>query len=376
MRHCCPLIAVLLTCFLTSALRADDYPERAQDATIVETVLRLENFDLNSSEKGKTAVLRYLQHNLGSEKFFELVKKYPLEEATPLLLKLAAREPTETAEVEATRLLLQAGKLDALNEVIAGNDQAAVAVITAMGLSGRKDVSTVLQPIMLEAKRPLAVRRAAAIALGRLPGGTDLLLGRASKGQLPKDLHFTVGNILRASPDVKVRAVADEYLPLPATAGAEPLPPLAELVKRAGDAKQGAEIFRTKGTCAKCHKVFDEGKEIGPDLSEIGSKLTREAMYVAILDPSAGISHNFETYQAILDDGTFFTGLKISETDEAVTLRSAEGIQREIPQAEIDELIRQKISLMPADLQKLMTADELVDVVAYLASLKKKEPAE
>ncbi|MCA9269065.1 MAG: c-type cytochrome, partial [Planctomycetales bacterium] len=146
---------------------------------------------------------------------------------------------------------------------------------------------------------------------------------------------------------------------------------LAQLIAQAGDSARGHEIFRTKGTCIKCHQIRREGKQVGPSLAEIGSKLTREAMFVSILDPSAGISHNFESYQAILHDGTIFTGLLISETDDSVTLKSAEAIERIIPKSDIEELLKQKISLMPADLQKTMTAQELVDVVQFLATLKK-----
>lgn len=40
-----------------------------------------------------------------------------------------------------------------------------------------------------------------------------------------------------------------------------------------------------QGTCNKCHLVRGEGKQIGPDLTEIGSKLSREAMFESILYP-------------------------------------------------------------------------------------------
>ncbi len=40
----------------------------------------------------------------------------------------------------------------------------------------------------------------------------------------------------------------------------------------------------------------------------------------------------------------------------------------------IEELKKQTISLMPADLQKLMTAADLVDVVEYLVTLRKVLP--
>ncbi len=358
---------------IAAAAGADDYPQRAQDETIVETVLRLDNFDLNSSEKGKAAVLRYLQHNPGSDKFLELVRKYNLPEANDLLLKLASDQPTETAGVDAARLLLDGEGRKLLQSGVDKNDAASASLVQAIGLTGRTEAAEMLLPLLTDARCSLAVRSAAATGIGRQPAGQKKLLELAADGKLPADLSFTVANILHASPDAGIRESAAKYLTLPATAGATPLPPLGELVKKNGDAAQGRAIFGEKGTCIKCHKVAGAGKDVGPDLSEIGSKLTREAMFVAILDPSAGISHNYESYQAILVDGTLFSGLKVSETDDAVTLRSAEGIERAIPRDDIDELIKQKISLMPADLQKLMTVDELVDVVAYLATLKKPE---
>ncbi|HRX77598.1 MAG TPA: c-type cytochrome, partial [Pirellulaceae bacterium] len=148
-------------------------------------------------------------------------------------------------------------------------------------------------------------------------------------------------------------------------------PPVPELAKRTGDAAHGKELFNTKATCIKCHKVRGEGKEVGPDLSEIGSKLSKEAMFVSILDPSAGISHNYETYSAILDSGNIVTGLKVSETDDSVTIRSSESIDKVISKGEIEEIIKSSVSLMPADLQKTMSEQELVDVVEYITTLKK-----
>ena len=41
---------------------------------------------------------------------------------------------------------------------------------------------------------------------------------------------------------------------------------------------------------------------------------------------------------------------------------------------DIEEVKKQTISLMPADLQKLMTAGDLVDVVEYLVTLRKVSP--
>jgi putative heme-binding domain-containing protein len=179
---------------------------------------------------------------------------------------------------------------------------------------------------------------------------------------------------LLASADSSIREEAAKHLSLPATKNAEPIPPVAELVKRQGDIAEGRKLFLGAATCSKCHKVKGEGKEVGPDLSEIGSKLSRDAIYVSILDPSAGISHNYESYTLLLDSGVIVTGLKVSETDDEVTVKTAESIVRTFPKNEIEEMVMQKTSLMPANLQQNMTVQGLVDVVEFMATLRKPQP--
>ena len=135
---------------------------------------------------------------------------------------------------------------------------------------------------------------------------------------------------LHSSSDKGVRDQAAKLFPLPPVKGSKPLPPVAQLVARKGDVARGKLVFEKTGTCAKCHKVNGEGKDVGPDLSGIGNKLSRTAFYESILFPSAGISHNYETYVVVLNDGNSFSGLKISETDDSVTLKNAESIVRKL----------------------------------------------
>ena len=116
-----------------------------------------------------------------------------------------------------------------------------------------------------------------------------------------------------------------------------------------------------------------QGKEVGPNLSEIGSKLSRQALFESVIYPSAGISHNYESYQAVLKDGTTFIGVMVSQTDDAVTLRNTDAITRTIAKKDLDEeLIKQKLSIMPADIAKLLSLEELTNLVEYLTTLKKK----
>ena len=55
----------------------------------------------------------------------------------------------------------------------------------------------------------------------------------------------------------------------------------------------------------------------------------------------------------------------------ALVLKSDDGIARTFPRDEISQMKKSELSLMPADLQKKMTTQDLVDVVEFLTTLKK-----
>jgi putative heme-binding domain-containing protein len=116
--------------------------------------------------------------------------------------------------------------------------------------------------------------------------------------------------------------------------------------------------------------VGNEGQAVGPDISSIGTKLARPALFEAILYPSAAISHDYENYTAKLKDGRTTTGVLVNRSDTEIQLRDAQGNLHTLDRAQVDSLDRLTVSLMPSNLHQLMTTQELVDLVEYLATLK------
>lgn len=360
-------LILVLAAGASPALAQDD---PARDALIVETLLRLESFDLEAKPKTKAAVLRYLAANPGSEPFFKLIERFQIKDAADQLLELAVAKSTETEGVKAAELLLNL-RPEAVDAALAGDDAPrAAALVAALGSVGGNAVFDKLAPLVAQEDRPLAIRSAAVQAIGKSKPGIAHLLTTVKEGKLPADLQFATANVLLAAPDPAVQTEARKYLKLPETAGATPLPPLPELLKMTGNAEHGQKLFSEKATCSKCHVVRGQGKEVGPNLSEIGKKLSKEALLVAILDPSAGVSHNYETYVAVTADGKVVSGILVSRTDEQVVLRDAEAIEHTLKTEDLEELTRLPTSLMPSDLQKLMSPQELIDVVEYLMTLK------
>ena len=135
---------------------------------------------------------------------------------------------------------------------------------------------------------------------------------------------------------------------------------------------RGAEVFaRSTVGCINCHQVNGKGTDFGPNLSEIGTKLGKDALYEAILDPSAGISFGFEAWQIELKSGDEAYGLIVSDTTEEIAVKTQAGIVTRYKKSEVAKREQQKLSIMPAGLQQTMSPEDLVDLVEYLSSLKK-----
>ena len=143
-------------------------------------------------------------------------------------------------------------------------------------------------------------------------------------------------------------------------------------MKAKGDPAKGAKVFsRSSPGCANFHVVNGQGTELGPNLSEIGNKLGKDALYEAILDPSAGVSFGFEAFNLTLKNGDEVYGLIASETADDITLKNVGGIVTQYRKSEVASRRPSKLSIMPAGLQQGMTTQELVDLVEYLSTLRK-----
>jgi putative heme-binding domain-containing protein len=235
-----------------------------------------------------------------------------------------------------------------------------------------KESHDILMRAMVDVSRQIEIRKAAARSLAKTEHGAKDVLSLAKDEKIPLEVAAGAAFTLHAAPWPAIRAEAGKLFPPPPSKNDAPLPAIGELVKRRGDAMRGKTVFLGAGTCAKCHKVGDEGKEVGPALSEIGDKLSLAAMYESILFPSAGIAHSYEMYSLRLEDGSVVNGLLVSKTPEEIVIKGEDALNRTFKADEVEDMKKQTISIMPADLQKLMTVEELVDVVEYLTTLKKK----
>ncbi len=343
---------------------------------VAEAVSRLKNFNINKNPKYKKALQRVVEQNKGTEQFVALVTQFNLKDRYPEVLELAQKNPDNQIGVEAITALLAKNQRELISKALEHKKmEVALATIQVLGTSQDGRIQELLLPLVENKKADLSLRRAAVRSLAKVRNGAKQLGNLASRKKLDPQLKEATAAALHQATWRDVKEQANRLFPLPAAKGNQKLPSIAELLRSRGDAKRGLQIFLKAGTCANCHKVNGMGKEVGPDLSEIGNKLSRQAMYESILFPSAAISHNYETYALVLKSGNIVEGVLVSDTAAGVEIKGADAIVRKYKESEIEEKIKKPVSLMPADMAKLMSKQDLVDVVTYLTTLKKSKEA-
>ena len=350
---------------------AQDDDQSAADKRKISVLMRLKNIDVNEKPKLKTVVIRFLKTVNDEAEYLDYAERFRIVETEERLWQIANQSKNNNSRLKAANLLIQQNDAKVLVEKILLDKQPEL-MIEAVALVASKTGMEILKPLVTNTKLTPKAKNNAVNGLGRQVAGQRFLLDLLNSKKLPEECKFTAGNILLFSQDDTIKNAAQKILKWPAGVDSKPIAPLSVLVQKKGDIENGKRLFAKKGTCANCHKVSGQGKEVGPDLTEIGSKLSRQAMFESILDPSQAVSHNYETYLIETIDGLSFSGVLVSDTDEKVVIRTAEAITREIVKEDIEGMKKSKKSLMPADLQKALKESELIDLVEYLMTLKKK----
>jgi putative membrane-bound dehydrogenase-like protein len=135
---------------------------------------------------------------------------------------------------------------------------------------------------------------------------------------------------------------------------------------RAADLSHGRLVFSR--TCASCHRLFDDGGTIGPELTG-SQRANLDYVLENLLDPNAIVPFDYRVTVLETKDGRFLNGIIKQENDRTLTVQTQNEAVT-VPKNEIESRNLSSLSLMPEGLIDKMTNEELRDLVAYLASPK------
>ena len=335
---------------------------------LVPIALRHLDADFVKNNAEARGILQNVMQGLKGKEYLEFADRYLLNSENERLMTMVSAEDNAA---NAARILLKNKEGAALfNAPIANKSREndALKMFSAIRGVGSEGTLATLQKAIFDKKRSPAFRKAAMEALGGSWGGEDLVLSLLKSGKIEKSLiPSAVQGVSRAWRG-SVRTEAASYLGGVTTVGKK-IPAIPDLMNLKGDAEKGVALFKTY--CASCHQVNGEGVDYGPKLSEIGSKLSKDGQYLAILYPDAGISFGYEGWDVKLKNGTLLRGMVTSRTETDWVFKMPDGSQQSYRISDISSKKQIPNSLMPVGFHESMKEQELADLVAYLMSLKR-----
>jgi putative heme-binding domain-containing protein len=223
-----------------------------------------------------------------------------------------------------------------------------------------------LMPIR-EAPQAVAAKLAAALA-SRPEGATTLMEAFERNTILPRLLlEPTVKDKLAAAKvkdlDARIAKLTANLAPASAQ--------LDALIAKRRKAYNGAKADAEKGqlvfqkNCAVCHQISGQGALVGPQLDGASSK-GLDRLLEDVIDPNRNVDPLFRYTNVTLKDGDTISGLIRSQTDATLTLVDVTGNAQAIDKKQIESLDTGKLSLMPAGLGELLSADDFNNLFAFL----------
>lgn len=362
--------------------RAFDFHDTTYKTTILTSLIGLPREDqmeinalalqqINARDAAMTAAFRkaldaVLNEKKGTLTFINLVEKFGLKERQNELIEMATSPGVKTASA-ATELLLKFDAINMIKPLLHKNDTASIALLESMYGKSNSEILNLVAPVVADKTLSPAIRKTAIQVLGSSWPGEERLLSLVKESEFDDLLKPTAGAVLFNVYRSKIQREAAEYLPRPSIKGTT-LPSIKQLLASTGNVKNGQVLFDRH--CMACHKVKNEGAVFGPELSVIGEKLSREGLYRSILYPNEGVSFGFETTFIKLNDGTESVGIIASETANEITVNFPGGTSTNYTKSTVSKTERQETSLMP-EIASAMSEQDLVDLVEYLASLKR-----
>ena len=137
-----------------------------------------------------------------------------------------------------------------------------------------------------------------------------------------------------------------------------------------GNVNQGRRIFyrNEAAQCVRCHAIRGRGGDVGPDVTQVGSDLTREQLLESLVAPSARLAPGYGTVSLTLRDGQTLRGTLRAETDTHLVVATEEDEPTNVAKETIAERQDAPSSMPP--MGAVLSRREIRDVIAVLTTLR------
>jgi len=241
-----------------------------------------------------------------------------------------------------------------------------VAALSALGAFSEERIAEAL--ITGHDQLPADVREAAEATLVSRPAWASKLLDAVENGRCRQPLAKSTIARLQLAPEKELQQRARTLWADDAALATQEQRQLMERIEEvllgaAGNPYRGRTLFMEH--CGKCHKLFQSGGQIGPDLTAYRRDDIRR-MVANIVNPSLEIREGYENYLVITTDGRTLNGFLADQDNQTITLRSADGQTTTIPRGDIDDMYAVPKSIMPEGILNNWAEQDIRDLFAYL----------
>lgn len=325
----------------------------------------------NDSDVHKAAEIEHVWQLRREESLDELENL--LESENRLIRQTVARSLLDVAPSDArTQLIPRLTRMAA--EGSAPERRNAIGTLAQWGVNSDEFTKKLLKTLADSPNDPLLHHAA---MLGLIRGGRRDLLRQAVLDRntvVSEGASFALAELQRNSekqPDSQWLDIPAPSLGVPLTESQEQMLLKIESELGEGNPERGREVFfSNQATCSKCHRIADQGGQVGPNLSTIGRSRSRRDLLESILFPNATFARGFAPYLVATEDGKTYSGIILGEGTDQLRLGLDQEKSVRLPNAAIEEIRASNTSIMPTDVQKAFTRQQLADLLAFLQSLQ------
>lgn len=143
---------------------------------------------------------------------------------------------------------------------------------------------------------------------------------------------------------------------------------LRDKLEEKRDFENGKAMYKA-ALCESCHQMKGEGRNIGPDLTQLSTRFSRGDIIHSVISPSASITDQYAATQFELKDGKSIIGRIVEENETEVVINQNPYDPQQTQTIVKDDIASQAISpvsIMPPGLFNRLNEDEVADLIAYL----------
>ncbi len=130
-----------------------------------------------------------------------------------------------------------------------------------------------------------------------------------------------------------------------------------------GDVNKGRVLYLRN--CGSCHRLFNEGGLIGPDLTGY-ERSNVNYFLLNIVDPNADIREGYVIHRVLTADGRTLEGKIAASNGDVLTLQSLSGEETVLSASQIKEMKALQTSIMPERILDPLSDQEIRDIFAYI----------